>query len=672
MGSYSENSIEKENTALKRELSELKRERNKYKRLFDTSADALSIIDLTTGRFIECNASALSMHGVDSEQNFLALSPADLSPEFQPCGTRSAELAKTYISNAVTKGHQMFRWVHSRLDGSTFQCLVSLSAFEVPGTTLVLAIGRDISDIIQSKEAVAKANTEIEKYESAIQLQQERFRVFVEQAPVGIAINRFTDGAFASVNKEFTEFSGYKLEEINKLSYWELTPSKYEKEEAKQLSLLDTIGRYGPYKKEYIHKDGHCYPVLLSGVKIIDEKGVPLIWSVIQDITEQESAEQELREAKVQADNANKAKSIFLANMSHEVRTPMNGVLGMLQLLEREPLLEKSKKLVSTAVYSAKTLLRILNDILDYTKIESHSLSLETTEFSIEKTMESILSNEVPKALEKGVRVSVDYQSTMPTYWFGDAVRVRQIFMNLTSNAIKFTKQGSVDIHLKGEQRKGKYGLLFTIVDSGIGMNKRALGTLFDRFTQADISTTREFGGTGLGMSITHELVALMGGRIDVASEEDVGTTFVVFLPLLPSTGAPEPSEDAPKKIAPSLSGRTILIAEDNEINQEVVKSMLADTNATLHVVSNGQAAVKAYEQYKPDIVLMDIHMPIMDGKKACQLIKQRYSRAHIIALTANVMEQDVQDYKKIGFDDHLGKPIDFCALYSLLEKCFS
>ncbi|MFZ8144598.1 response regulator [Alteromonas macleodii] len=151
-----------------------------------------------------------------------------------------------------------------------------------------------------------------------------------------------------------------------------------------------------------------------------------------------------------------------------------------------------------------------------------------------------------------------------------------------------------------------------------------------------------------------------------------MGTTFVVFLPLLPSTGAPEPSEDAPKKVATSLSGRTILIAEDNEINQEVVKSMLADTNATLHVVSNGQAAIKAYEQYKPDIVLMDIHMPIMDGKKACQLIKQRYSRAHIIALTANIMEQDVQDYKKIGFDDHLGKPIDFCTLYSLLEKCFS
>lgn len=229
-------------------------------------------------------------------------------------------------------------------------------------------------------------------------------------------------------------------------------------------------------------------------MKIIDGKGVPLIWSVIQDITEQESAEQELREAKVQADNANEAKSIFLANLSHEVRTPMNGVLGMLQLLEREPLLEKSKKLVSTAVYSAKTLLRILNDILDYTKIESHSLSLETTEFSIEKTMKSILSNEVPKALEKGVKVSVD-------------------------------------IHLKAEQRKGKYGLLFTIVDSGIGMNKRALGTLFDRFTQADISTTREFGGTGLGMSITHELVALMGGPYRRCERRGCGNYVCSFSP---------------------------------------------------------------------------------------------------------------------------------------------
>ncbi|GFD86876.1 hypothetical protein KUL150_29350 [Alteromonas sp. KUL150] len=671
MDSYSEGSIEQENAALKLELSSLKRERDKYKTLFDTSADALSIIDLATGKFIECNASALAMHGVDSEQDFLAVSPADLSPEFQPCGTRSTELANTYISKTVTEGPQLFRWVHSKLDGATFQCLVSLSAFEVPGTTLVLAIGRDISDIIQSKEAVAKANIEIEKYESAIQLQKERFRAFVEQAPVGIAINRLTDGAFLSVNREFTEFSGYRLDEINKLSYWELTPSKYEKEEAKQLSLLDSIGRYGPYKKEYIHKDGHCYPVLLSGVKIIDEKGVPLIWSVIQDITEQEEAEQALREAKVQADNANKAKSIFLSNMSHEIRTPMNGVLGMLQILEREPLSDRPKKLVSTAVYSAKTLLRILNDILDYTKIESHSLSLESTEFSIEKTIESILSNELPNAFEKGIKVSVDYQSTMPIYWFGDAVRVRQIFMNLTSNAIKFTRQGSVDIQLKAEQRKGKHGLVFTIVDSGIGMGKRALATLFDRFTQADISTTREFGGTGLGMSITHELVELMGGRINVVSEENKGTKFVVSLPLLPSTNTLDSTPESSGQVAPNLSGRTILIAEDNEINQEVVKSILADTNATLLVVSNGQFAVEAYEQYQPDIVFMDINMPIMDGKKACQFIKQRYGRARIIALTANVMEQDVQDYQKIGFEGHLGKPIEVCALYSLLENCF-
>ncbi|CAI3970905.1 MULTISPECIES: PAS domain S-box protein [Alteromonas] len=398
MDSYSEEATKLENAALKRELSDLKRERDKYKTLFDTSADALSIIDLATGKFIECNTSALAMHNVQSEQDFLALSPADLSPEYQPCGSRSAELAKIYLSKTVSEGPQTFRWEHENFGGVKFECLVSLSAFKMPESMLVLAAVRDISDIIKSKEAVVKAHTEIEKYESAIQLQQERFRAFVEQAPVGIAINRFADGAFVSVNKEFTEFSGYELDEMSKLSYWELTPSKYEDEETKQLSLLNSTGRYGPYRKEYIHKDGHCYPVLLSGVKIIDEEGVPLIWSVVQDVTEQEEAEKELRKAKAQAENANEAKSLFLSNMSHEIRTPMNGVLGMLQLLEKEPLSEKTKKLVSTAVYSAKTLLRILNDILDYSKIESNSLSLETTEFSIEKTMESILSYEFPKA----------------------------------------------------------------------------------------------------------------------------------------------------------------------------------------------------------------------------------------------------------------------------------
>ncbi|WP_234401339.1 PAS domain-containing sensor histidine kinase [Pseudoalteromonas sp. T1lg23B] len=643
--------LELENRKLKQMLTKLTEERDKYKKLFDVSADALSIIDLDTGKFIECNQSAIAMHGVHSRDNFISLRPTDLSPEYQPCGRRSDELAGEYIVKAVTDGPQLFQWTHSRLDGSTFPCLVSLTALSVGTSHLILAIGRDISDLVKAQEELNEASMKTKEFEKAYLGEKEKFEKFVNLAPIGIAINSITDGSFEFVNKAFSDITGYSIEELNQMDYWQLTPKKYEKQELEQLESLNSIGQYGPYFKEYIHKSGETYPVLLSGIKIIDGKNGTSIWSVVQDMSEQKAIEQQIQEskdkadslalrlqlanesagigvwewdlitgaliwdnwmyklygitesqfsgayeawvnsvhpddierassnleaaisgtgvyepefrvvhpsgvirtlkasaevlrdssgnaikvvgvnydvteksnamqilseAKLAAESAAKAKSDFLANMSHEIRTPMNAILGGLQLLKGAELTPELSQVLNNASFSARSLLTIINDILDYSKIESNGLELEHIQFSLTEVIESVRYELSSLVSLKQIEFIVHKKADFKEYWIGDLVRVKQIMLNLASNAVKFTDQGSVHINIDGQTHDGCPAVYFEVVDSGIGMSKEAIAKIFDRFTQADASTTRRYGGTGLGMSITTSLIKLMGGNIEI------------------------------------------------------------------------------------------------------------------------------------------------------------
>jgi len=382
-----------------------------------------------------------------------------------------------------------------------------------------------------------------------------------------------------------------------------------------------------------------------------------------------------LMEAQAATLAASSAKSEFLARMSHEIRTPLNGVLGMAQALAAEPDLKPGhRQSLGVIRQSGESLLTILNDVLDLSKVEAGRLELEEIAFDLEATVRGAQETFAPQAAAKGLAFRLHLDPGAAGVYLGDPTRVRQVLYNLLSNAVKFTEAGEVSLTVT----HGAGALVLTVADSGIGIAPADLARLFSRFQQVDSSTTRRYGGSGLGLSICRELAELMGGSVTVESNPGSGSRFIVTLPLTRVADrvaeARVTGDTLEAGLAESEATLRVLAAEDNPVNQLVLTTLLAQVGIAPDVVGDGQAAVDAWRTGDWDLILMDVQMPVLDGVEAVRAIRaaeaaEGRARTPILALTANAMQHQVAEYLAVGFDGHVAKPVDAGRLYQAIAE---
>ena len=382
------------------------------------------------------------------------------------------------------------------------------------------------------------------------------------------------------------------------------------------------------------------------------------------------------------AEASNLAQRDFLSRMSHEIRTPMNGVLGMTQLAQSAQTEEQRMAYLGKIHASASLLLRIINDILDVSRIEAGKMEIEAHPFKLTEIIENICDLMAPRVDEKGLSLTVLVEKSVPEMLVGDSLRISQILFNIIGNAVKFTMEGSIKLRVYTlAMPEDMLHLHFSVTDTGIGMDSQQQAEVFKSFTQADSSTARKFGGSGLGLSISKALIELMGGEIGVKSQKDVGSEF--FFYVLTAGYEGDEQQDADEDLSPMLNQRyenyTLLLVEDVEINQEIAKAILENMGFAVDIASNGREGIDAFVAKGYDLIFMDIRMPVMDGIEATREIRRiereraeagaAFSRIPIIAMTANAMQEDRDATKDAGMDAHIAKPIDMDEISLVLYK---
>ena len=378
----------------------------------------------------------------------------------------------------------------------------------------------------------------------------------------------------------------------------------------------------------------------------------------------------ELRKARRKAEEANEAKSLFLAHMSHEIRTPLTGIMGLAELALTNPSAPGTRDYLALIRQSGQNLLHIINDILDFSKVEAGKLVLNATDFSVRRLLEATISLFKPRALEKGIALSLTLDVEPPELLHGDELRLRQILYNLIGNAIKFTEKGEIELRLTAAEHSASGTTLgFEVRDTGCGIPADRIPSIFDRFTQADRFPTRSHQGTGLGLAIVRQLVEAMGGSIEVRSQEGAGSTFSISLPLERAKldAVPKPAESTTQDAGRPLS---VLVAEDNPVNQLFLKRTLEKLGHSPYCVADGRQALETLRSASFDCVLMDIQMPRMDGTEATRRIREDLGlTVPVIALTAHAIQGDREKFLDQGFDEYLAKPLAIEELERVLAK---
>ena len=524
-----------------------------------------------------------------------------------------------------------------------------------------------INRFLAIKEDMTEKINLLKSYEEANEVFQEIF----SNLPVGVVIVN-TNKQILQVNAEAERILGYAPHEAERLLKDQVCHGNYCTVNAGDCPIFEgNKPRLILEEKYAIKKDGTTIPILKSVIPI-KLKGERVLLEAFMDLSARKQAEIAMVEAKTMAETANKAKSEFLATMSHEIRTPMNAIMGFTDLLLSEESQQDKKEKLQIVSESAHNLLQLINDILDFSKIEAGKIELERVPFSMKALLNQVYSLFIFKAEEKSLDLVLDMEEQMPEYALGDELRIQQIMINLLGNAIKFTHKGW--IRIQAGYRNTHFFL--RVEDSGVGIPKESINHIFESFRQADSSTVRKYGGTGLGLAISSSLVKLMGGDIEVLSQPDKGSCFSIHLPLEvlnpEKLGPPEPIEEEAQPLLAKKHIR-ILVVEDNDFNLKIVKAMLKRMNIEHDSAENGEVAMGMLGTNTYDLVLLDMHMPVMDGMETIAAIRKTPELKDIvvIALTANAIVGDREKYIKAGCNDYLSKPLKREILHEKIRAIF-